>query len=316
MPVSITKNKKEIDVIQKMFHHAFPNEEVCEITELTEGYFNVAYKISSNQRSVICKIAPSAQTDIMTYENNIMFSEVDSMKMVAEKTDVPVAKILFYDNSHTICDSDYFFMEILEGRSFSGLENEISKEEKEHIYYGMGKYTRMLNDISGNKFGYYGQPDKQGTNWYEVFRSMFNDVYDDAERKTIAMPVSREHLLQLLEKDKAIFEAVKQPKFVHWDIWAGNVFVDDGEITGIIDFERCLWADELMEVGFRTYGREESFFAGYGIEKLDAAQECRASWYDVYLCLLMSMEADYRQYENNDISDWARGMVEKWVAEQ
>jgi aminoglycoside phosphotransferase (APT) family kinase protein len=252
----------------------------------------------------------------MTYEKNIMFSEVDSMKMVAEKTDVPIAKILFYDNSHTICDSDYFFMEILDGKSFSGMEEELSKEEKEHIYYGMGKYTRMLNEIHGEKFGYYGQPDKQGTNWYEVFRSMLEDVYYDARKKSIEMPVTRDHLLQLLEKDKAIFEAVKQPKFVHWDIWAGNVFINNGEITGIIDFERCLWADELMEVGFRTYSREENFFVGYGIDKLDEEQERRASWYDVYLCLLMSMEADYRQYGNKDISNWARMMVEKWGAEQ
>lgn len=316
MPVSITKNRKDNDVIEKMFQQAFPNEEICEIMELTEGYFNVAYRISSNQRSVILKIAPSAQVDIMTYEKNIMFSEVDSMRMIAEKTDIPIAKILFYDNSHTICDSDYFFMEMLPGKSFSEIEKEIPQDEKEHIYYEMGKYTRKMNEIHGDAFGYYGQPDKHGLNWYDVFQSMLNDVYDDAEKKAIEMSVTREQILQLLEKDRAIFEAVRQPKFVHWDIWAGNVFVENGKITGIIDFERCLWADELMEVGFRTYGREESFFQGYGIEKLDDEQERRASWYDAYLCLLMSMEADYRQYENKDISNWARMMLEKWMAKQ
>ena len=26
-----------------------------------------------------------------------------------------------------------------------------------------------------------------------------------------------------------------------------------GRIPGVIDWERCLWADPLMEVGFRTY---------------------------------------------------------------
>ena len=82
----------------------------------------------------------------MTYENNIMYSEITSMKMIEELTNYPVAKIMYYDNSHTICDSDYFIMEKLDG----------------------------------------------------------------------------------------------------------NVFILNKRITGIIDFERCLWADELMEVGFRT----------------------------------------------------------------
>ena len=181
MPVSITKNKKDDGLICKMYHQAFPNENINEIIELTEGYFNVAYKISSDKRSVICKIAPSAQVDIMTYEKNIMLSEVDSMKMVSEKSDVPIAKILFYDDSHTICDADYFFMEMLPGKSFDTVAKDMSKQEKNLIYCEIGKFTRMLNEIPGDAFGYYGQTDKQGQNWYEVFRSMLEDVYDDAD---------------------------------------------------------------------------------------------------------------------------------------
>lgn len=316
MPVSITKNKKDDDLIRKMYHQAFPNEEISSIVELTEGYFNVAYKVSSDKRSVILKIAPSAQVDIMTYEKNIMFSEVESMKMLSERTTVPIAKILFYDNSHTICDSDYFFMEMLPGQSLSGRLESISPQEKDHIYSEIGKYTRMLNEITGDKFGYYGQKEKQGQNWYEVFRSMLEDVFGDADKKEISLPVTKRQVLELLEKEKGLFEKVKKPKFVHWDIWAGNVFVENGEITGIIDFERCLWADELMEVGFRTYDREKSFFTGYGMDELDSEQERRARWYDAYLFLIACLECDYRQYESKDFSNWGKEMLEKWVAAQ
>jgi fructosamine-3-kinase len=315
MPVSITKNKKDDSLICRMYHQAFPDENIIEIIELTEGYFNVAYKISSDKRSVICKIAPSIQVDIMTYEKNIMFSEVDSMKMVSEKSDAPVAKILFYDNSHTICDADYFFMEMLPGRSFDTVAKDMSKQEKDLIYCEIGKFTRMLNEITGDAFGYYGQTEKQGQNWYEVFRSMLEDVYGDADKKEISLPVTKRQVLELLEKEKGLFEKVKKPKFVHWDIWAGNVFVENGEITGIIDFERCLWADELMEVGFRTYDREKSFFAGYGIDQLDPEQERRARWYDAYLFLLACLESDYRQYENKDFSNWGKEMLKQWMAD-
>ena len=46
----------------------------------------------------------------MTYEKNIMVSEVEAMKMAGRHGKIPVPKVLGYDDSHTICKSSYFFM--------------------------------------------------------------------------------------------------------------------------------------------------------------------------------------------------------------
>lgn len=86
------------------------------------------------------------------------------------------------------------------------------------------------------------------------------------------MKVSEEYIIELLNKDKSYFEEVKVPKLVHWDLWAGDIFVLDKNITGFTNFERYLWADELMEVGFRTYGYNKYFFQGYGIDSLNDNQ--------------------------------------------
>lgn len=312
MPVSITKSTLTPDVINAMVEKAFGCK-ADSMEELTEGFFNIAYKIQVNNQSVILKIAPPKNIDVMTHEKNIMYSEVDSMCRVAKATNVPVPKVLFYDDSCVICDSPYFFMEMLDGRSFSTCMDEYSTEEKYEIHKQIGKYNEQLNQLTNDKFGYYCQEDKQGSNWYEVFKSMLEDTFVDAERKNITRPVTKDELLMLLERDKYIFDEVKQPKFVHWDIWAGNVFIKDKEITGIIDFERCLWADELMEVGFRTYGYEQGFLDGYGITKLTLEQEKRAKWYDIYLFLIVSLEYNYRQYDTMDSYHWACEMLENWV---
>lgn len=312
MPISVTKSVVSGEMINKMAQKAF-GENAKNIVELTEGFFNVAYKVSINDTSVILKIAPPKNTDIMTHEINIMYSEVDAMKMVSEATSVPVPKILFYDDSCTIIDRQYFFMEMLEGKSFFSSKEEMTEDQKNSIYYSVGKYTKMLNQIVGDRFGYYCQDEKQGNNWYEVFKSMILDAYYDAKRKNIMLPIDKESIILLIEKDKAYFEAVKTPKFVHWDIWAGNVFLENGNITGIIDFERCLWADALMEVGFRTYGYEKAFFDGYGIEKLTEAEKIRVKWYDIYLFLISCLECDYRQYDNRGAYEWGCDMLLKWI---
>ena len=264
MPNSVTKGTVTEETIDRMVQRAF-GEKALEMQELKEGYFNIAYRIRLKDRNVVLKIAPSPEIRVMSCEKNIMFSEVDSMRMAAKRTKVPVPRILFYDNSGSVIDREYFFMEMLGGQSLSGLQDALPEEDKQEIYYRLGQYTRQLNHIRGERFGYYGQPDRQGENWYEVFRDMVRDTYADAGRKDIPMPVKEEETLALLERDRSIFEAVKTPRFVHWDIWAGNVFVADNRIEGIIDFERCLWADALMEVGFRNYEYNQAFYQGYGI---------------------------------------------------
>ena len=194
MPVSITKATVSEEMITKMVQKAFgcgPKE----IIELKEGFYNVAYRIELDDRTVILKVAPSPEVEIMTYEKNIMWTEDDSMRMVKEKTAVPVPEIFFYDNSREIINRPYFFMEALAGQNFSTVMETMSVEEKETIFRLVGQYTKELNQITGSKFGYYGQPDRQGENWYDVFRSMILDAFADLERKSIAVPVEKEKQL-------------------------------------------------------------------------------------------------------------------------
>ncbi|HEX3021384.1 MAG TPA: aminoglycoside phosphotransferase family protein [Lachnospiraceae bacterium] len=207
-----------------------------------------------------------------------MCSEVETMRIVTERTKVPVAKVLYYDNSKSICESDYFFMEKLSGKSFNVLRESFNDEEQYKVNFQTGVYNRQINSIHGTKFGYYGQPDRQGSDWYQAFHSMMQDVINDADKLGIESGAEVSKIIELLERDQNYFTEATVPKLVHWDLWAGYVFVPDGTITGFIDFERCLWGDELMEVDFRTYDRNQSFLDGYGIGDLTKSQIIRAKW--------------------------------------
>lgn len=311
---SLTKNIQSEETLLRLIHHAFPHALCTGIEELTEGYFNVAYKISLDHApSCILKIAPPKGAPVMSYEKNIMMSEVLAMRTVKEQSDVPVAEVLFYDDSLTLLDSPYFFMEVLEGASLHSILSSLSPAVQSEVRTEAGRLNQKINGIKGSKFGYLGQPALHGSNWHKVFALMTDLAFSDGERLSIDLKISKKQLFVDLDKSKEIFDEVKVPGLVHWDLWDGNIFVADNRITGLIDWERSLWADPLMEVGFRTYGSDRDFFKGYGIECLSEREYLRALWYDVYTMLLVSQECDYRQYESRDMYDWASGhLVDKF----
>lgn len=305
---SLTKNIQSEETLLSLIHRAFPDAFCTGIEELTEGYFNAAYKIFLDHApSCILKIAPPKEAPVMSYEKNIMKSEVLAMHTVKEQSDIPVAEVLFYDDSLTRLNSPYFFMEILEGASLHSILPSLSAAVQSEIRTETGRWNRKINEIKGSKFGYPGQPALQGDNWHQVFALMTKLAFSDGERLSIDLKISREQLFKDLDESKEIFDEVKVPSLVHWDLWDGNIFVKDNRITGLIDWERSLWADPLMEVGFRTYGTDRDFYKGYGIDRLSEKEYLRALWYDVYTMLLVSQECDYRQYETRDMYDWASG---------
>lgn len=315
MPVSATKNNQSSEDLNCLVNKAFPKEKIKEIIELTEGFFNIAYSIEfESGLEVILKIAPDPSIDVMTNEKDIMKCEVETMELVRKRKSIKIPKVLFFDFSKKICNSNYFFMEKIPGSSFFSQWGVMSQNEKDKINEEVGKLNKVINEITNDKFGYYAQNEKQGKEWFYVFESMLKDIYNDAEKKNISMPFSKEEIIELLYKEKEIFRDVNIPCLIHWDLWAGNVFVKDGEITGFIDFERCLWADVLMETGFRKCFYEPAFIKGYGLD-LTEAEKRRILWYDVYLAGIFCLECDYRGYDNRDNYNMGISIFENTIKE-
>ena len=276
---SMTKNTQSAETLKQMAQKAFPGETCTEILELTEGYFNVAYllRFDSGRESVL-KIAPPRDACIMSYEKNIMYSEVAAMRLAAEKTAVP-------------------------------------ESVKKQIRRDTGMLNRKINSITGESFGYIGQPQMQGKDWYTVFCRMMDMAFSDAKAMSVDLKIPVPTLRSFLENSRSLFEQVTVPCLVHWDLWDGNIFVKNGRISGLIDWERSLWADPLMEVGFRTYGQDPDFLQGYGKECLTPEEQLRALWYDIYLMVLVAQEYTYRQYETTQMYDWSTGILTEKFAE-
>lgn len=309
----ITKNRQSNDTISRMAKVAFPDKQIAEIKELTEGMCNVTYSIAfSDGSESILKIAAKDRSGNTSNEVNLMRAEVSAMKLVAEKCSFKVADVQYYDTSNTICDGNYFFMEKLEGDNFHFVKEKVSEEEISAIGKELGRISRELSTIQNPDFGFLGE-DNRYDSLFAFVKQMLTNLISDAERRNVDILYDGRTLLDQLEKEESAFREVKKASLVHWDMWEGNVFVIDGRVSGIIDWERAMWGEPFMDDRFRMHNRDKYFLEGFGQTSFTENELKRLRWYDIILYLTMMIEVFYREFEDKGQYFWAREMLEKVV---
>ena len=310
----ITKNRQTDETICRMAAAAFPGKQVSNITELTEGMCNAAYCVEfADGIKSILKIASAHGEGLMANEINLMEAEVRAMRIVRERNTIRVPRVQYYDVSKTICSGKYFFMEALQGQSYSSLKEELTEAERSIINRETGQIAGRLAEIKGSGFGLLADDEHQYACLYEFMRYLMDNVLADAAQKAIEMDVSADEVLTRLAEDREVFDLVTQPTLVHWDMWDGNIFVKDGHISGIIDWERALWGEAFMDDRFRRHTINGDFLRGYGQEVFSRQEMRRINWYDIFLYLTMMTEGAYRGYEDDGQYRWARmQFAEAW----
>lgn len=307
----ITKNRQSQETIINMAKKAFPDKQITEIKELTEGMCNVTYDIAFGDGSEsILKIAAKDRTGNTSNEVNLMQAEVNAMRLVAGKCSCKVADVQYYDTSNTVCDGNYFFMEKLPGDNFFLIRESLTEEEIAGIHKEIGKISKELSNIQNSEFGFLGDEIRFVT-LYDFVKYMLMNLISDAEKKNIDLGYDKQFFQEQLESDKDFFKEVTHASLVHWDMWEGNVFVKDGHVSGIIDWERALWGEPFMDDRFRMHNRGQDFLEGFGQTSFSEDEQKRMRWYDVILYLTMMIEVFYREFEDKGQYFWAKEMLEK-----
>lgn len=316
---SLTKNKKTREQIKRMVEENFEGVTLAEgedaVVEMKDGWFNVAYGLRlSDGIQTILKIAPPRDAEILTYEKNIMRTEVETMRRIKSETDLRVPAIYAYDDSKKLCDAEYFFMEFLEGVSFDHIKHQLEDEINEAVQKEMGLAVRKINNIKQVDtdrvyFGYDGLEELQGETWRETFLKMIRAILKDGEAKGVILVCTYEELIETVEKHAHVLDLVTESCLVHWDLWDGNVLYDEGAPIGLLDFERALWGDPLMETQFRFF--EPLKLEGYGKMTFTDGELLRCKLYDIYLFLIMMIECSYREYDDPGVYMFAREQLER-----
>lgn len=314
---SKTKNRKTRSQIAAMAARAFNGVQLAAgeeaITELKQGWFNASYDVHlADGREVILKIAPPPDAEVLQYEKNIMVTEAATMRLARQHPEIPVPEIYFYDDAHNLCDSDYFFMEKMYGDNLDHVRASLPAATIESIDRHIGEIIRAINSFPGVYFGLDGNPALRAATWREAFLKLVESVLVDAQRKGAVFDYSYADIRDVLHKHAPALDEITTPCLVHWDAWDPNFFVKDGRITGIIDFERAMWAEPLMEAQFRalSFGQGVTHsLRGYGKTDFTPSEFQRCQLYSLHLALVMNTECYYRNYDTDEVFNMSKHML-------
>ncbi|QUQ68560.1 phosphotransferase family protein [Kutzneria sp. CA-103260] len=268
--------------------------------ELGEASYNTAYRLRLTDGSgLVLKIAPDPSMPGLSYERDLMRTETLFYRTA---TALPVPQVVHADFSRSVLDTDFLLMTELPGGNWYGLREEIGDADRERLRRDLGRLVAGLHRITGETFGY--PQGETSPSWRTAFLGMLDALLADALRWETPLPRSVTQIRQLIGANAYVLDDVTTPALVHFDLWPGNILVQDKEITGVVDGERAFWGDPLAEmVSLALFGDiadDAAFLDGYGgIEFTDSARR-RLALYRTYLYLIMLIEGDPRGYSGPD----------------
>lgn len=150
---AITKNWISEEQIQQMTDRALGRPVVIKnIKKLSGGFFSAVYLVETAEEKMVLKLASGAEIKVMRHEVKYIPTEAEMLKLFQERLDIPMPKLLFYDDSGEICDVPYFFMSYLDGVPLCD-DQMITDDQRADVKKEMGEITRKICSLKADIFG-------------------------------------------------------------------------------------------------------------------------------------------------------------------
>jgi len=320
-------HKSEISItekqIQEIINKFFPNEKLTRLTEIKQAFVNPIFEFKlSNNSAYILKINnhewPQKQ-----------IRELKAIALAKKYTTIPLQNVVVNYLKDNKIPHSFLIFEKIPGKDLKTTINEnlITKKEFMTILRKIGFHLGELHSIT---FDFYGDfciieeqntPEsnsylwgKQFTTWIDCFKAFCLEILNWVDRTSF--PNYRKPLeWKIHELSEGIEEYNEEGCFVHSDIQPSNILVQNGQLTGIIDFE---WAYSgspsfdfhLTKAGF-SFSDFPSLEESKMINQLDISQE------EIQKELLAGYQTSYKQRLTDlstELTDfiWLLYMIGSW----
>lgn len=297
--ISRTKYRADEATVAKLFESAGISG-AADIAPLGAGEYNAVYRAKAGGKEYAIKIAPRDCARVLTYEKDMMASEVYWYSLMRAHTPIRVPEIHRADFEKTLIPASWFIMEKLEGKQLDQME--LTEEERVEANAQMARMAAMMHKIKNDRFGYI----QNGLydDWHQAIRAMTAALVKDAAAKGMGTRRGKK-LLRLIDEHR---DALKKAecRMVNFDIWPTNIICRreaDGIQYAWIDPERCFWGDPVadfvcLEVMAPLAEKKVSLAAYNSIAdrpvEANAQEGVRYAIALAYLALIMEVEKYYR----------------------
>jgi aminoglycoside phosphotransferase (APT) family kinase protein len=248
------------------------------------GKFNTSYFVAGQPGEFVLRVAPADDSGFIFYERGMMAQEPEIHQLLREETSVPVAEILAFDTSRRVLPRDFILMRRLPGEALSSAPG--AGAWLGPVYRQVGRTLAAVHGVTRDRYGYLGahRPMEPRNSWRAAFGDMWNLLVDDIQgcggySRQEAVLVRR-----ALQSNLDLFDYSGPARLLHMDVWAQNILVQDGRMTGLVDFDRALWGDPEIEFAVLDYCGVSvpQFWEGYGRQR-DAGREAAGRQLFYYL---------------------------------
>jgi aminoglycoside phosphotransferase (APT) family kinase protein len=259
---------------------------VIDAGPLSGGTFAVVWRADLDDgRRVVVKVGPPASARLLRYEKGVIPAEAEYYRLIrSQAPTVPVPDVLAVS-----AEPAWLIASMLPGTPLADRESPAAREQ-------LGAALRTVHAITGTHFGYTGDR-PSAADWPTAFAAMIDDIRADAADWNVPLPP----LDGVVARYRDVLAAVDRPALLHFDLWDGNVLVGpDGSLTGLVDGERYLYGDPLLDFVSPALLRriedvpDHPFLAGYRPDPFDEPARIRLGLYRIHLYAIMIAEGPSR----------------------
>jgi aminoglycoside phosphotransferase (APT) family kinase protein len=262
---------------QLVVTHVEADPDSLRFAPLRTGKHNASFWVDSDRGRFVLRIAPPDEIGFLFYEYLMMRQEPDLHALMRANTTLPVAEIVGYAFDRAQIDRDYVLMAVLPGTPLSDVPD-LTPARFERVLGQVGAYLRELHTLTAPEclgvaaHGYLGVhgPMEPQASWAAAFHVMWNKLLDDVVACGSYSQQEAQAMRDLLERYIEHFDRPVVPRLLHMDVWSQNILINgNGDVTGLVDFDRALWGDVEIEFAVLDYCgiSEPAFWEGYGASR-------------------------------------------------
>lgn len=231
------------------------NTSEIQVDLIPTGKFNTSFFISANGQKFVLRIAPEeCRSQMLFYEHRMILQEPTILKKVSSETKIPVPEVISLTERDPQLKRDWILQTCLPGAPM--IHHALKSDKIASVHNQLGHALQSLHNVKGDKFGYLGEhrPMEPQISWPQAFQVMWNQLVEDIRSCNGYDSEEAESMKRLCESFYDAIPEIDHASLLHMDIWQENILVTVSEgLTGIIDWDRALWGDPLLDLVIADY---------------------------------------------------------------